>query len=91
MVANYSFDVKNTDIWAPTFFKHNNSFIATVRRKQISRTPQIPVYYELNYFVVRFTKRNSLKSDEIVTVAGDFGPKSSAINIHDTMWISLIL
>ena len=30
MVADYLFDVKNIDIWAPTFFKHNNSFIATV-------------------------------------------------------------
>ena len=30
MVANYSFDVKNIDIWAHAFFKHNNSFIDTV-------------------------------------------------------------
>ena len=30
MVADYSFDVKNIDIWAPAFCKHNNSFIATV-------------------------------------------------------------
>ena len=30
MVADYSFDVKNIDIWAPTFFKQKNSFIATV-------------------------------------------------------------
>ena len=30
MVADYLFDVKNIDIWAPVFFKHNNSFIATV-------------------------------------------------------------
>ena len=30
MVANYLFDVKNIDIWVPAFFKHNNSFIATV-------------------------------------------------------------
>ena len=30
MVADYSFDVKNIDIWAPAFFKHNNLFIATV-------------------------------------------------------------
>ena len=30
MVADYSFDVKNIDIWVPAFFKHNNSFIATV-------------------------------------------------------------
>ena len=30
MGADYLFDVKNIDIWAPTFFRHNNSFIATV-------------------------------------------------------------
>ena len=30
IVADYSFDVKNIDIWAPAFFKHKNSFIATV-------------------------------------------------------------
>ena len=30
MGANYSFEVKNIEIWAPAFFKHNNSFIATV-------------------------------------------------------------
>jgi hypothetical protein len=30
MFVDYSFDVKNIDIWAPAFFKHNNSIIATV-------------------------------------------------------------
>ena len=28
--ADYSYEVKNSEIWAPAFFKHNNSFIATV-------------------------------------------------------------
>ena len=28
--ADYSYQVKNSEIWAPAFFKHNNSFIATV-------------------------------------------------------------
>ena len=28
--AHYSFEVKNIEIWPPAFFKHNNSFIATV-------------------------------------------------------------
>ena len=31
MIANYSFDVTSIDIWAPAFFEHNNSFIATVK------------------------------------------------------------
>ena len=30
MVADYSFDVKNIDISSPAFYRHNNSFIATV-------------------------------------------------------------
>ena len=30
MFADYSFDVKSIDNWAPPFFKHNNSIIATV-------------------------------------------------------------
>ena len=30
MDADYSFDVKNIDIWAPAFFKDDNLFIATV-------------------------------------------------------------
>jgi hypothetical protein len=33
--ANYSYEVKNSEIWAPAFFKHNNSFIATVTRLYI--------------------------------------------------------
>ena len=28
--ANYSYELKNSEIWAPAFFKHNNSFIAAV-------------------------------------------------------------
>jgi hypothetical protein len=30
MGAKYSFEVKNIDVWAPAFFRHNNSFIAAV-------------------------------------------------------------
>ena len=30
MNADYSFEVKNIEIWAPAFFKHNNSSVATV-------------------------------------------------------------
>jgi hypothetical protein len=29
MGANYSFEVKNFEIWVPAFFKHNNSSVAT--------------------------------------------------------------
>ena len=28
--ADYSYEMKNSEILAPAFFKHNNSFIATV-------------------------------------------------------------
>ena len=30
MGADYSFEVKNIEIWVPAFFKHNNSSVATV-------------------------------------------------------------
>ena len=32
MGADYLFGVKNIEIWAPAFFKHNNSSVATVPR-----------------------------------------------------------
>ena len=31
MGANNSFEVKNVEIWLPAFFKHNNSYRATMR------------------------------------------------------------
>ena len=36
MGADYSFEMKNIEILAPIFFKHNNSCIATVDTKKIS-------------------------------------------------------
>jgi hypothetical protein len=30
MGDDYSFEVKDIEIWAPTFFKHNNSSVTTV-------------------------------------------------------------
>ena len=30
MGADYSFEVKNIEIWVPAFFKHNNSYVATM-------------------------------------------------------------
>ena len=30
MGADYSFEVKNIEIWVPAFFKHKNSSVATV-------------------------------------------------------------
>ena len=34
MGADYSFEVKNIEIWLPAFFKRNNSSVATVLNKQ---------------------------------------------------------
>ena len=61
--ADYSYEVKNSEIQAPAFFKHNNSFIATVARVlrnllhdkyQLSpqRTPYLPRPY--NYRSILF-------------------------------------
>ena len=33
--ADYSYEVKNSEIWAPAFFKHNNSFIAAVNQPRM--------------------------------------------------------
>ena len=33
--ANYSYQVKNSEIWVHAFFKHNNSFIAAVPIMQV--------------------------------------------------------
>ena len=33
MGADYSFEVKNIEIWVPAFFKHDNSSVATVTSK----------------------------------------------------------
>ena len=64
MGANYSFEVKNIEIWAPAFFKHNNSFIATVDNLEVSKimSPNSDfyefiyrVYYEFNEkFFIKF-------------------------------------
>jgi hypothetical protein len=38
MGADYSFEVKNIEIWVPAFFKHNNSSVATVRSNASQRS-----------------------------------------------------
>ena len=32
MCADYQFEEKSIEIWAPAFFKHNNSHVATMKR-----------------------------------------------------------
>ena len=44
MGADYSFEVKNIEIWVPAFFKHDNSSVATVA---LSRTKEPPVAADL--------------------------------------------
>ena len=58
MGANYSFEVKNIDIWAPTFFNHNNSYIATVAwvvhgiQSELITNPEVQISLE------RINKKN---------------------------------
>jgi hypothetical protein len=40
MGADYSFEVKNIEIWVPAFFKHNNSSVATVGYTWLSYSPR---------------------------------------------------
>ena len=52
--ADYSYEVKNSEIWAPAFFKHNNSFIATVTHhitNWIFRPFDIPEDQEVGWLV----------------------------------------
>ena len=44
MGAEYSFEVKNIEIGAPTFFKHNNSSVATVTVSLLIVLPQYPKF-----------------------------------------------
>ena len=37
MGTNYSFEVKNIEIWVPAFFKHNNSSVVIVTRGMFSQ------------------------------------------------------
>ena len=37
--TDYSYEMKNSEIWAPPFLKYNNSFIATVYSALLSDTP----------------------------------------------------
>ena len=41
--ADYSYEVKNSEIWAPAFFMHNNSFIATVWREGWANIARVEV------------------------------------------------
>ena len=54
MGANYSFVVINIEIWAPTFFKHNNSSIATVTIVRLQRNSIIPNLKPCNLIYHRF-------------------------------------
>jgi hypothetical protein len=58
MAADYSFDVKNIDIWAPAFFRHSNSFIATVPRVATTLAPFLPLHL---FFIVHFEEQLQIR------------------------------
>ena len=39
--ADYSYEVENSEIWVPTFFKHNNSSVATMIHLYFDKAAQI--------------------------------------------------
>ena len=53
--AEYSFEVKNIEIWVPTFFKHNNSSVATVSQYLNFKTLLLFAPYTANPNPVRLT------------------------------------
>ena len=57
--VDYSYEVKNSEIWAPTFFKHNNSFTATVVNWHLSGVFRVKIslgncVFETFFFNFRF-------------------------------------
>ena len=44
--VDYSYEVKNSEIWAPTFYKHNNSFIAAVSILHLHGQSQIKISFD---------------------------------------------
>ena len=50
MGADYSFEVKNIEIWVPAFFKNNNSSVATVLKLYATRVSDSPVIHTLCLF-----------------------------------------
>ena len=40
MDADYSFEMKTIEIWAPAFFKHNNSFVSTMKANALAIAPR---------------------------------------------------
>ena len=63
MVADYSLDMKNIYIWALAFFKHNNSFIATV----ISMFTHTQTHFHTQSHSNCCTKKDSTPSENILT------------------------
>ena len=54
--ADYSFEVKNIEIWVPAFFKHNNSSVATVAKKlKIKIICKLGLCLESNLSVLKIT------------------------------------
>ena len=45
MGADYSFEMKNIEIWVPAFFKHNNLSVATVIKYDINTSKKDQCWY----------------------------------------------
>ena len=45
--ADYSYEVKNSEIWAPVFFKHNKTFTTTVWKEWLSVCHEIKTWLSL--------------------------------------------
>ena len=54
MGVDYSFEVKNIEIWVPAFFKHNNSSVATVYFKNVYHNLQGIVYRQETILFLHF-------------------------------------
>ena len=74
--------MKNSEIQAPAFFKHNNSFIATVKRRWVG-SPKISTYKVENVSLLQqpITMYSQVSVGEINPIVDDYGlPTDMTLN-----------
>ena len=70
-VADYSYELKNSETWAPTFFKHNNSFIATVYHEKSEAAPEkLDMRVQINWLIEYISMCTVNKSVRFLISAG---------------------
>ena len=77
MGADYSYEVKNIEIWVPTFFKHINSFVATV----------IDGHFLLQFLIETIIKNNRsvrTKAVNVFSLGSEYSNILFLVSFHKT-------